>query len=94
MEKHCCDLMTSQLHDKRMPINYDKVLKEYFIYLFYSKAIQSLWYCPWCGTKLPESLRDTYCAILEKEYGIEDYWDSNILPQEFKNDEWWKKRKL
>ncbi len=55
-------------------------------------------YCPWCGKKLPISLREKYFDILEKEYGLDialgDIEDNPNIPEEFKSDEWWKKRKL
>jgi hypothetical protein len=55
-------------------------------------------YCPWCGTKLPENLREEWFETLEREYGIEtdigEARDRTDIPQEFWSDEWWKKRSL
>jgi len=54
-------------------------------------------HCPRCGTKLPHSLAEEWSEIIEREYGITDDWDEeqlSRLPQEFKTDEWWKKRGL
>lgn len=55
-------------------------------------------YCPYCGTKLPASLdgaKDEYRNELEKAVGKE-YCDikPEDIPEEFKSDEWWKKRGL
>ena len=49
-------------------------------------------YCPWCGRKLPDSKRDLWFDILEKQ-GIENPLDS-IIPEEFKSDAWWRNRNL
>ena len=83
---------------------YDEPTREYFILVrhnpdaFLGRLIK---YCPFCGTKLPETLDpDEYIL---KEYG-EDYIRSSSDPQykalpekirkEFDSDEWWKKRGL
>ena len=83
---------------------YDEPTRAYFILVrhkpdaFLGRLIK---YCPFCGTKLPETLDpDEYIL---KEYG-EDYIRSSSDPQykalpekvrkEFDSDEWWKKRGL
>lgn len=57
---------------------------------------QIITFCPWCGAKLPKSLGKEWCQLIKEEFGIEDIfkeeWDK--LPQEFKTDEWWRKRGL
>ena len=55
----------------------------------------SIQYCPFCGTKFRPSKRDQYFDILETELKIssEDISEGRI-PEEFKTDEWWKKRGL
>ena len=55
-------------------------------------------YCPYCGTKLHMNLNgpdDIYRNELEKAVGKE-YCDitEDEIPEEFKSDEWWKKRGL
>ncbi len=56
-------------------------------------------YCPFCGKKLPKELDDDDMdPYLMKEYGWteDDCWGypRRELPEEFKTDEWWKKRGL
>lgn len=53
-------------------------------------------YCQWCGKKMPKPLVDEWFDTLEKEYGITDPTDTEEqdVPNEFKTDEWWKKRDL
>ena len=52
-------------------------------------------FCPFCGTKLPYNLYNKYAEELEKAVGKE-YCDitEDEIPEEFKTDEWWKKRGL
>jgi hypothetical protein len=49
-------------------------------------------YCPFCGSKLPDSKRDMWFDTLE-ELGFDSPLFQDI-PKEFQTDEWWKKRKL
>ncbi len=45
-------------------------------------------FCPWCGKKLPESLRERWHEELEK-IGCDP--SNNIdIPDKFKTDAWWK----
>ena len=82
---------------KRIQIGYRSRYRDYYIPLLNQSAIQGIFYCPWCGTKLPKDLLDEYFDILEKEYSIDDprrAEEAGILLEEFKSDEWWKKRNL
>ena len=49
-------------------------------------------YCPWCGSKLPESKRDLWFETLEN-LGFEDPIEQNI-PEEFQTGKWHKKNNL
>jgi hypothetical protein len=44
-------------------------------------------YCPWCGTRLPESKRDRWFDELERR-GIDPL--EGEIPDAFKTDEWWR----
>jgi hypothetical protein len=44
-------------------------------------------YCPWCGEKLPHSLRDLWFDTIF-DMGLEPGDDS--LPDIYKTEEWWK----
>lgn len=48
----------------------------------------SIYYCPWCGTKLPESKREAWFEAIEK-LGIDDL-DSEEIPEKFKSEAWYK----
>ena len=57
-------------------------------------------YCPFCGKSIRDKL-DEYQKVLKDELEINTYvndfdWDTldERIPEEFKTDEWWKKRGL
>jgi hypothetical protein len=89
---HACELMNLFIDDPKVPIEYYPIMREYRLHLKHSPGKQGIYYCPWCGSKLPESLRDSYFETLENLYG-EDFSRDNA-PAEFQTDEWWKKRGL
>jgi hypothetical protein len=92
--------MSDSINDQRIQIGYDPTTRDYFIPLLYKEkitALQCLYYCPWCGKKLPDSLNNTWFSILEKEYNLDDpdgKEQKQLIPEEFKTDKWWIKRNL
>lgn len=50
---------------------------------------QVMAYCPHCGSKLPD-YNDEFFSEAEKIVGKDG--DLDELPEEFRTDEWWKKR--
>ena len=95
--KHCCDLMAEFISDPRISVYYNPVLREYYIPFKRVKLAQLLFYCPWCSIKLPKVLNEEYFRILYDELNLEpelDVLETPDLPEEFKSDEWWKKRGL
>ncbi|GAB4168953.1 MAG: hypothetical protein Tsb006_7290 [Rickettsiaceae bacterium] len=105
--KHCCAHMDryTVTTDEDFIIEYMPDIRSYNFLIYkngkYIGINQRLWYCPWCGKKLPNELSEEMEEILEKEYGITAKdWDSpswnddTDLPHEFKTEEWWKKRGL
>ncbi|MCE8168029.1 MAG: hypothetical protein I3275_05410 [Candidatus Moeniiplasma glomeromycotorum] len=95
---YCCKEKEIFLNDPSSPIEYDPVFREYYFRLDNQPQIITFAFCPWCGTKLPKELREEFFDTLEKEYKIEtdigEYKERADIPQEFKSDEWWKKRAL
>jgi hypothetical protein len=91
--------MVEFLEDPRCPISYDAVFREIYARKKEENIRYTFAFCPWCATKLPESLRVDFFDILRSEYGLDlalgDIKDSpELIPPEFKTDEWWKKRGL
>lgn len=57
--KHCCDAMTFYLQDEDAIIYFWPHVQEYLIPVHDGGASGIvIRFCPWCGTKLPESERD------------------------------------
>ena len=97
MGNHCCSLMNDFLNDGRVQIFYSPQTREYYIPLKKHMAVQCIFYCPWCGSRLPKDLREEYFDIIYDELHLEPEFkvtDTPGLPEEFKTDEWWKKRGL
>ena len=109
--QHCCDTMNARLDhechtDQLSLVEYCPDIRSYSFIIRYDDGKSygvrlPLFYCPWCGKKLPEKLSHKMEEVLEAEYGITAKdWDSpkwnddTDLPDEFKTDEWWKKRGL
>ncbi|WP_433208553.1 DUF6980 family protein [Dactylosporangium sp. CS-047395] len=44
-------------------------------------------FCPWCGSRLPESRRDAWFDAMER-LGV-DPWEDDV-PEEYLTDAWWK----
>lgn len=93
--EHCCKQMYDSLVDTRIPIGYSPLIREYYIQLKQQSTVQPISFCPWCGKKLPASLREEYFKSLEKEHHIsQNINEENIknFPKDFQSDAWWKKR--
>lgn len=74
--------------------------REYFISVRaeYGAASRMIKNCPWCGKKFVKGLREEFFNTLENEFDIitsvGEYKERKDIPEEFKTDEWWKKRDL
>ena len=94
---YCCEIMSNQINDPRTPFAYNQVLRWHYVICEKRSTDQLLFYCPWCGKELPKSLNEEYYAILYDELQLEPEFnvlETPGLPEEFKTDEWWKKRGL
>ena len=91
---HCCELMDMFLEDRRLNVHYDEVLREYYTKLRGNSARQCFLYCPWCGIKLPVSLRIVYHEILWDMFGDDVDIEDMDIPEEFKTDAWWRNSKV
>ena len=98
---HCCKLMTEMIADGRFPVEYGPMFREYAISAVKEGerhiVHQQMFWCPWCGKKLPESLREKWFDAIE-EMGLDDIdilsdidGDPRV-PEDMKSDAWWRKR--
>ena len=93
----CCDGMRGQSeecsqHSFDCPDHVVKYkAKSRSFYLEGVNATYILYFCPWCGKKVPERLQEQRVDILEK-LGI-NVFDEEKIPEEYKTDIWWRKLK-
>lgn len=94
--RHCCDAMTKHVALEEQEIQYNPHFREYRVLDTWERsesiAMEQIAYCPWCGTKLPEILRDAWFDRLD-ELGIEEP-DDPAVPEEMFTDTWWRKTGL
>lgn len=65
--QHCCDEMEAHLADSDIPIQYAPRFREYGLKILDGgSAKQLIHFCPWCGSRLPKSLRDEWFERLER----------------------------
>lgn len=53
---------------------------------------QEIYYCPWSGKKLPPSVSEEFCCKLEAS-GLSAF-EPDTWPEDWKNENWWKKEGL
>lgn len=89
-EWFCCEDMFRYLWDGEIALNYSPKFREWGIDVIDGGSSQiRIRYCPWCGSKLPESLGDKWFETL-LEMGYENPF-SDPIPDEYKTDHWWNK---
>ena len=86
---HCCKKMIFFLNEKKVAIFYEPKFRTYYIELKHSSALQEIYFCPWCGKKLPKGLQDEWVNQLDN-LGIDFDMDAlEDLPVKYQTDEWW-----
>lgn len=65
--KHCCEELSEHISNEELGIVFWAKFREYGMrYLDGGSSIQQIRYCPWCGQKLPGSLRDRWFDRIEQ----------------------------
>jgi len=86
--KHCCENMNTFITEGEVDIVYIPKFREYGIsYLDGGTSIQTIIFCPWCGVRLPESLRNKWYDIIFDELELEP--DDPNIPAEYLTDKWY-----
>ena len=95
MNKFCCNKMEIAIQ-KYEAIEFEEYMRGYYLPTSPGGVILGLDFCPFCGQNLGKCLNSEYYDILFKEYGLEfpETLDVDKVPEEFKTDEWWRKRGL
>jgi hypothetical protein len=98
MNTHCCEDMRREVervceqHPDRFDcpdclVQYSPQFREYGLIVHDGgTAVCSISFCPWCGTKLPESLRDRWFEELQA-MGLDPSEDE--IPEAYKSAVWW-----
>jgi len=94
LSPHACSEMQEYLDEGKVGICYIPFAREYGIYLKGAPLrFEVIKYCPWCGSKLPEPLREAWGDLLDvMELYAPFGEDRDRVPKEFWSDEWWKAR--
>jgi hypothetical protein len=100
MSKHCCESMrrntefSCEQHASPFDcpdalVSYSTRFNEYGL-IVHDGGTSSILisFCPWCGVKLPASLRQRWFLELES-LGFDDPWTQDI-PERFKTDGWYR----
>ena len=79
--------MAQTAHDPDMPIDFSPQFREYGIRILDGgTSYQAMSFCPWCGKRLPASLRDQWFEELEK-LGLDPAEDA--IPPEYSDERWY-----
>jgi hypothetical protein len=86
---HLCEGMGRALADLDIPVVYNDKLREHSILIQDGgSSVALIEFCPFCGAKLPDSLRNEWFDRLE-QLGLEP--DSPELPAGMSSGAWWRK---
>jgi len=103
MVNTCCNDMSSHLYlldqkcvnnggdENDKIVHYSSKYNEYGIPLVDGISYILIEFCPWCGKRLPKSLREEWFSQLEK-IGYDSPLTQNDYPEIFKSWDWWLKK--
>lgn len=64
--KHCCEEMAIHISHGEIGLRYTPKFRSYsFDYRDDGSSVQTIQYCPWCRTRLPEDLGDKWFDEIE-----------------------------
>lgn len=89
-QNRCCDLLENAIRDPEYPITEIAKFREIGLTILDGgDSVVILAYCPWCGSRLPASLRDQWFNELERR-NIDP--DGTEIPNQFLTAEWYRDR--
>jgi hypothetical protein len=87
----CCEQMRHAVNDVDIPIEYAAHLREYGVRVLDGGTSRiNFNFCPWCGQRLPASLRDAWFHELDA-LGLDAATDE--IPSEFLDERWYANRR-
>jgi hypothetical protein len=85
--EHCCDAMTHAVSASDVPVIYRASFREWGVSLVDGgTSALAITFCPWCGERLPASLRAAWFDRVES-LGLEP--GDPEIPIELASDRWW-----
>ena len=73
---HCCLIMDYNIDkssgENISPCFYNPKFRKYYLQATQGLGGEKIDFCPYCGTKLPQSLSDIWFDILEEEFGLDN----------------------
>jgi hypothetical protein len=86
----CCVQMRDAIDDDDNPIDYTPKFREVGVRVLDEGLSHILLaFCPWCGEKLPSSLRNEWFDELERRH-IDPH--GKDIPTDFRDERWYKAR--
>jgi hypothetical protein len=86
----CCAQMRDAIDDDDNPIDYTPKFREVGVRVLDGGSSHIvLAFCPWCGNRLPSSLRNEWFAELERRH-IDPHGKN--VPPSFLDERWYKQR--
>jgi len=80
--------MENSIRDNDIPLEFVSKYREFGIKILDGgTSFLIVNFCPWCGEKLPDSLRDEWFDKLEL-MGVDPYNQKNI-PIEYRDEQWY-----
>lgn len=85
---HDCETMVACIRDDEVPIVYNDVVREFALRVRDGDlaVVQVIQFCPWCGQKLPDSLREEWFALATAR----GYELGDPLPSGLSDGAWWR----
>ncbi|THD03159.1 hypothetical protein B1810_11315 [Panacagrimonas perspica] len=91
MSEQCCAAMSDAIADPQNPVVYIPKFREFGLRILDGGTSTSeIAYCPWCGARLPTSLRDAWFDELEK-LGIDISSDVDV-PARYRGADWYQQK--
>jgi hypothetical protein len=89
---HACERMALALSGTEYPLRYYDRFREYSVLVIDGgESVLIIEYCPFCGVKLPRSVRDDWYDRLDR-LGLDP--DSDAIPDMMKSGSWWRSDRL
>jgi hypothetical protein len=95
---YCCkNWIDGWVNEDAVPVSYNPYIRFYYIMCYSKTWVQTISRCIVCNHEFPRELGEEWIVTLEKEYGLDEVtaWrHPERVPEEFKSEEWWRKREL